>query len=97
MSDRAATELVANEIINAVNREFPGVGITLDFDAPRDDHEDAFLWITAGTDDREEINEIWGYAIKLVQDAYQNDDVFLVARMKGVGVIDRKRSADADF
>jgi len=88
---------VAEAIIEAVTHEFPGVSITLDFEAERDDHEDAFLWITAGTDDREEINEIWGYAIKLVQDAYNDEDVYLVARMKDIGVIDRERSADADF
>jgi hypothetical protein len=97
MADREATEEVAERIIAAVVREFPGVTLTLDYERERDEHEDAYLWITPGTDDREEINEIWGYAIKLVQDAYNDEDVFLVARMKGVGVIDRKRSLDADF
>ena len=29
--------------------------------------------------------------------AYNDEDVYIVARMKGVGVIDRERSADADF
>jgi hypothetical protein len=97
MADREATERAARAIVAAVTREFPGVGMTLDFERERDDHEDAFLWITPGTDDREEINEIWEYAIKLVQDAYNKEDVYLVARMTGVGVIDRKRSSDADF
>jgi hypothetical protein len=41
----------------------PGRYRPLDFDSPRDDHEDARLWITANTEDREEISEIWGYAI----------------------------------
>jgi len=97
MADAKTTERAARSIIDAVTREFAGVSIVLDFETERDDHEDGFLWISPGTDDREEINEIWGYAIKLVQDAYNSEDVFLVARMKGVGVIDRKRSLDADF
>jgi hypothetical protein len=97
MAGKETVERVAGEIIAAVTSEFNGVSVRLDFDAETGDHEDAFLWITAGTDDREEINEIWGYAIKLVQDAYNEEDVYLVARMKGVGVIDRERSMDADF
>jgi hypothetical protein len=97
MADQKTTRLVADRLVGALTREFPVVTATLDFDTERGDHEDAYLWITAGTKDSEEINEIWGYAIKLVQDAYNEDDVYLVARMKGVGVIDRKRSADADF
>jgi hypothetical protein len=97
MADRETTERVAQALMDSLRREFPDVTMTLDFERERDDHEDAYLWITPRTDDREEINEIWGYAIKLVQDAYNEEDVYLVARMKGVGVIDRKRSLDADF
>jgi hypothetical protein len=97
MADRETIERVAGGIIAAVEREFKGVSLRLDFETETGDHEDAFLWMTADTDDREEINEIWGFAIKLVQDAYNEDDVYLVARMKGVGVIDRERSMDADF
>lgn len=97
MATREDTERVARRIIDAVTREFPGVTLHLDFDTPRDDHEDAHLWITPGTGDREEINEIWGYVIKLVQDAYNDEDVYLVARMKGAGIIDRERPSDADF
>src|SRR2546423_4033645 len=97
MSDREQTDRVARQIIAEVTREFPAAGMTLDFDTPRGEHEDAIVWITPGTEDREEINEIWGYTIKLVQDAYQDEDVYLVAKMKGVGVIDRERPSDADF
>ncbi len=97
MATREDTERIAAKIIDAVSHEFPGVALALDFDTPRDDHEDAHLWISPGTDDREEINEIWGYAIKLVQDAYNGEDVYLVARMKGAGVIDRERPADQAF
>ena len=97
MADRETIERVAAEIIAAVESEFKATTVRLDLEAEVGDHEDAILWITAGTDDREEINEIWGYAIKLVQDAYNEEDVYLVARMKGVGVIDRERSMDADF
>lgn len=87
---------MARGIIDTVSREFPGVELELDFDTPRDDHEDAYLWITPGTDDREEINDIWAVAIKFVQDAFNEDDVYVVARMKGAGVIDRRRSGDKE-
>ena len=97
MANRQDTERVAGRIIDAVTREFRGASLQLDFESPRDDHEDARLWITPGTNDREEINEIWGYAIKLVQDAYTDEAHYLVARMKGVGVIDRERPADQAF
>jgi hypothetical protein len=97
MAEREATLRVAQMVMDAVLREFTGVSVSLDFETERDDHEDAFLWITPGTDDREEIKEIWAFAIKLVQDAYNDEDVYLVARMKGVGVIDRERASDADF
>ena len=97
MALRSDVERVAAGIIAAVTSEFRSAEAVLDFETSRDEHEDAFLWITPGTDDREEINEMWGYAIKLVQDAYNSEDVYLVARMKGVGVIDRERSADAGF
>ena len=97
MATREEAEQVAERIIEAVTREFPGVSLQLDFDTPRDVHEDARLWITPGTDDREEINEIWGYAIRLVQDAYNEEDVYLVARMKGAGIIDRERPLDQAF
>lgn len=96
MAERAEVERVAREVMATVSREFPGVSLELDFDTPRDDHEDAYLWISAGTEDREEINEIWGFAIKFVQDAFDQQDVYLVARMKGVGVIDRDRSGDKE-
>ena len=97
MAYRPQVERVAGEIIASVSREFPGASVDLDFETARDDHEDAYLWISPGTDDREEINDMCGYAIKLVQDAFQNDDVYLMARMRGVGIIGRRRPADADF
>jgi hypothetical protein len=97
MADRHQAERVAHEIIDAVSREFPGASLDLDFETARADHEDALLWITPGTEDRDDINEMWGYAIKLVQDAFRNDDVYLRARMRGVGIIDRERPADAGF
>lgn len=97
MATREDTDRVARRVIDDITREFPGVTLRLDFDTPRDSHEDAHLWITAGTDDSEEIKEIWGYAIKLVQDAYNEEDVYFVARMKGAGIIERERPSDADF
>ena len=96
MAERQDVEQVARGIIEDTSREFPGVSLRLDFQTPRDDHEDAYLWITPGTDDREEINDIWGFVIKLVQDAYQEHDIYLVARMRGVGTILRDRPSDGD-
>jgi hypothetical protein len=96
MADRADVERVAGGIIEAVSREFPGVTVQLDLDAPTDDHEDAYLWIDAPTDDREDINDVWGFAIKLVQDAFDEEDVYLVARMRGAGIIDRERTGDKE-
>ena len=60
MVERSEVERVAAEIIAEVSREFPAASLELDFEAPRDDHEDAYLWITPGTGDREEINDLWG-------------------------------------
>ncbi len=96
MAEREDVERVAQRIIEGTSREFPGISLRLDFQTPRDDHEDAYLWITPGTDDREEINDIWGFVIKLVQDAYREHDIYLVARMRGVGTIVRDRPSDAD-
>ncbi len=96
MAERQDVERVAQGIIEGASREFPGVSLHLDFETPRDDHEDAYLWITPGTDDREEINDIWGFVIQLVQDAYQEHDIYLVARMRGVGTILPDRPSDAD-
>ena len=96
MAERQDVERVARGIIEDASREFPGVSLHLEFEAPRDDHEDAYLWITPETDDREEINDIWGFIIQMVQDAYQEHDIYLVARMRGVGTIVRERPSDAD-
>ena len=96
MAERRDVERVARGIIEDATREFSGIFLRLDFETPRDDHEDAYLWITPGTDDREEINDIWGFVIQMVQDAYREDDIYLVARMRGVGTIVRDRPSDAD-
>ncbi len=96
MAERRDVERVARRIIEDATREFSGIFLRLDFETPRDDHEDAYLWITPGTDDREEINDIWGFVIRMVQDAYREDDIYLVARMRGVGTIVRDRPSDAD-
>ncbi len=95
MAERQDVERVAQRIIDDTSREFPGISLRLDFETPMDDHEDAYLWITPGTDDREEINDISGFVIRLVQDAYQEHDIYLVARMRGVGTILRDRRSDA--
>lgn len=44
----------------------------------------------------EEINDIWGFVIQLVQYAYQEQDIYLVACMRGVGTILRDRPSDKD-
>ncbi len=71
MAERRDVERVAQGIIEDATREFSGIFLRLDFETPRDDHEDAYLWITPGTDDREEINDLWGFVIHMVQDAYK--------------------------
>ncbi len=91
MADRPTVERVAREIMARVRDEFPHVHLELDFDTPRDEHEDAYLWLDPHTEDSEEINEIWAYTIKLVQDAFDDEDVYLVARMRNVGIIRRER------
>ncbi len=96
MAEHQDVERVAQGIIEDVSREFSGVSLRLDFETPRDDHEDAYLWITPETDDREEINDIWGFVRHMVQDAYKEKDIYLVARMRGVGTIVRERPSDAD-
>ncbi len=96
MAERQDVERVAQGITEEASREFPGMSLRLDFETPRDDHEDAYLWITLGTDDREEINDIWGFVIHMVQDAYKEHGIYLVARMRGVGTIVRERRSDAD-
>ncbi len=95
MAERQDVEQVAQRIIESASREFSGVSLHLDFETPRDDHEDAYLWITPGTGDREEINDIWAFVIHMVQDAYKEHAISLVARMRGVGTILRDRPSDA--
>ncbi len=97
MAAREEVERVAARVAQALQAEFPGVSARLDFEAAEGEHEDAYLWIDPGTEDEEEIKEIWGYAVKLVQDAYQDEDVYLVARLRGAGIIDRRRPLDQDF
>jgi hypothetical protein len=96
VAERRDVERVARGIIEGASREFPGLSLRLDFETPRDEHEDAYLWITPETDDREEINDIWGFIIQMVQDAYQEHDIYILARMRGVGVILRDRPSDQD-
>jgi len=97
MAERALVQSVASEIIAEIKREFPALTMELDFETARGEHEDAYLWISApGADDDEQIDEIWGYVIQMVQAAYQERDVYLVARMRGVGIIDRRGRAELD-
>jgi hypothetical protein len=87
VADRALVEQAANDIIAAVTAEFAGTSFELDFETQRDDYEDAFLWLTPADSDPERVNEVWAYAIKLVQDVYNEKDVYLVARVRGSVVI----------
>ncbi len=82
---------MAAEIIDVISREFPGASCHLDIETPRAEHEDALLRIRPPSDDREEINDLWAFVVKLVQEAYQDRDVYLVARIEGAGVIIRDR------
>jgi hypothetical protein len=86
---------VARRIAEAVQREFPRARVDIDLDTPRDEHEDAYLWLEPGTADEEELHETWAYLIKLVQEAYDEEDVYLVARVRGA-VILRDRPADKE-
>lgn len=95
-AERQDVERVARRDYSGRFQEFSGPSLHLDSDTPRDDHEGAYLWITPGTDDREEINDIWGFVIQLVQDAYQEHDIYLVARRRGVGAILGGRPLDTD-
>ena len=96
MAARQTVERVANGIIARVVSEFPRSALEIDFEAKRQEHEDAYLWITPGTDDEDEIKDLWGFTINLVQDAFQSEDVYLVARMRGVSVIVRDRPEDQE-
>ncbi len=86
---------VARRIAEAVQREFPRARLEIDLETPRDEHEDAYLWLDPGTEDEEELHELWAYLIKLVQDAYDRKDVYLVARVRGA-VILRDRPTDKE-
>ena len=96
MAERALVESVASDIIAEIVREFPALTLELDFDTAREEHQDAYIWISAPGADDEQINEIWGYVIQMVQGAYQERDVYLVARMRGVEIIDRRGRAEVD-
>ena len=96
MADRQSVEQVANRIMASVTSEFPKAALELDFGTKTQEHEDAYLWITPGTDDEDEIKDLWGFAIKLVEGAFQGEDVYLVARMRGVGTIIRDRPEDKE-
>jgi hypothetical protein len=86
---------IAAVIIREVQREFPHADLKLDFDYPRQEHEDAYLWVSAPEAEEEEVNDLWGFLIELVQRAFQEEDVYLVARMQGRTVI-RDRSMDKE-
>jgi len=85
----------AERIIREVQREFPNAALKLDFDYPRQEHEDAYLWVSAPDAEDEEVSNLWGFLIELVQRAFQEEDVYLVARMQGRTVI-RDRPMDKE-
>ena len=86
---------IATGIIGEVRREFPEASLELDFNHPRQEHEDAYLWVSAPQAEEEEVNDLWGFLIQLVQRAFQEEDVYLVARMKGRTII-RERPSDRE-
>lgn len=96
MAEREAVRRVAEEIIGQVQREFPHARLELDFDQPRREDEDAYLWVSTGSQDDEEVADLWGFTIGLVEDAYEQHDIYLVARMKGRDVIIREKSYDTE-
>ena len=97
VADRSQVLQVAQEIIRQVQREFPDASLELDWDHPRQEHEDVYLWVSIpqADDDDEEVGDLWGFVIHLVQRAFQEDDVYLTARMRGRTVI-RDRSSDKE-
>ena len=97
MAPRQKVLQVAQAIIRQVQREFPDATLELDWDHLRQEHEDAYLWVSLpqADDDDEEVNDLWGFLIHLVQRAFQEENVYLVARMKGRTII-RDRPGDKE-
>lgn len=96
MAHREQVRRIATAIIGEVRREFPNASLELDFDYPRQEHEDAYLWLSLPEGaEEEEVNDLWGFLIQLVQRAFQEEDVYLVARLKGRTII-RDRPADKE-
>jgi hypothetical protein len=96
MADAEAVRAVADEIIAEVEREFPDAKLELDFDRPAQDHEDAYLWVSAPGADDEDVSDLWGFVIERVQQAFQDHDVYLVARMRDRVVVVRDRPYDKE-
>jgi hypothetical protein len=96
MADPEAVRAVANAIIAEVEREFPGAKLELDFDRPAQDHEDAYLWVSAAGADDDDVADLWGFVIERVQRAFQDNDVYLVARMRDRAVVVRDRPYDKE-
>lgn len=94
MAERATVERAGYEIMAAVRAEFPDVSLTLDFETPRDDYEDAYLWLAVEDKGLDYLNEVWAYTINLVHAAYDTGDVYLVARARGAIII-RDREVDS--
>ena len=96
MAELEAVRRVAAEIIREVQREFPHARLELDSEHPRRQDEDAYLWVSSDSQDDEEVGDLWGYAIGLVKQAYQDHDVYLVARMRHRDVIIREKRYDTE-
>lgn len=96
MADPEAIRAAADAIIAEVEREFPNAKLELDFDQPAQDHEDAYLWVDAPDAGDEDVSELWGFVIERVQQAFQDNDIYLVARMRGRAVVMRDRPYDKE-
>lgn len=92
MADRETVERVAAAIIRELTSEFPHARCWLDFAV--DDgavFEDAYLYLATSTESEGERQDLWRHVIRACQAAWEEADVFLVARMEGgAPILDRE-------
>lgn len=92
MADRETVERVAAAIIRDLTSEFPHARCWLAFDVEEDAvFEDAHLYVATSTESEEERQDLWRHVTRACQAAWEEADVFLVARMEGgAPILDRE-------
>ena len=78
---REIARSTAQEIATAISREFKHTQVKIEL-RRGESEEDGYLWIKTSSQDEEEIADLWRFAIKACEDAWQEHDVFLVARLR---------------